>query len=94
MNTEEYRKNYVKNESEKTQKQYLDTFKSKSKSRAIRVKCLDCCGFQPSEAADCKATSCPLYEINPYRLARLKRNRTHGVLQNDDAKTSTKSKEN
>jgi hypothetical protein len=32
--------------------------------RAVRSKCLDCSGYQPSEVELCTVNSCPLY---PYR---------------------------
>ena len=35
--------------------------------KAIRVKCLDCSGFQPSEIRNCGITDCPLY---PYRFGK------------------------
>lgn len=31
--------------------------------RAIRAKCLDCCGGSESEARKCTATSCPLWPL-------------------------------
>lgn len=33
--------------------------------KAIRLKCLDCSGFQPKEARLCMCIDCPIY---PYRL--------------------------
>jgi hypothetical protein len=35
--------------------------------KAIRAKCLDCCGGQPSEVRKCPAIECPLYR---YRFGR------------------------
>lgn len=35
--------------------------------KAIRAKCLDCSGFQPSEVRRCEITECPLF---PYRLGK------------------------
>jgi len=35
--------------------------------KAIRAKCLDCSGFQPSEVRKCKLVSCPLYT---YRMGK------------------------
>lgn len=40
-----------------------------SRKDTLRAKCLDCCCFQQSEAAACTSTTCPLYSVNPYRLA-------------------------
>jgi hypothetical protein len=31
---------------------------------AIKLKCIDCCGWDEKEAAKCKIDSCPLYYIN------------------------------
>lgn len=33
--------------------------------RAIRAKCLDCCGYQQKEVRECAAKKCPLH---PYRM--------------------------
>ena len=77
---DEYRKNYIKNEHPSTQKQYLKAFKTKQRSIAIRIKCLDCCAFQRTEAADCNVISCPLYNFNPYRIARIKQESKHLIL--------------
>lgn len=38
-----------------------------SPPKAIRAKCLDCVGQQPSEVRKCVATGCPLW---PYRMGR------------------------
>ena len=38
-----------------------------TRSRAIRLKCLDCCGNQPAEVARCPVRRCPLWQ---YRLGR------------------------
>ena len=35
--------------------------------RAIRAKCLDCCGNQQTEVRLCPAENCPLH---PYRMGR------------------------
>jgi hypothetical protein len=35
--------------------------------KAIRVKCLDCSGFQPSEVRNCGIPECPLF---PYRMGK------------------------
>ena len=43
--------------------------------KAIRAKCLDCCGQQANEAKMCPAQDCPLYPFrfgkNPYRKREL-----------------------
>lgn len=35
----------------------------KSPTAAIRAKCLDCVGDQPSEVRKCTATNCPLWHL-------------------------------
>lgn len=47
-----------------------DTSDSKSKKsplKAIREKCLDCCGNQYSEVRECHITDCPLWQ---YRMGK------------------------
>ena len=34
---------------------------TKTPLKAIRAKCLDCCGYDKSEVKNCTATDCPLY---------------------------------
>lgn len=41
-----------------------------SRAKAIRLKCLDCCCFQPSEVRKCPSTDCTLH---PFRMGRVKR---------------------
>lgn len=38
-----------------------------SRSKAIRLKCLDCCADQAAEVRRCPATNCPLWR---YRMGR------------------------
>lgn len=38
-----------------------------SRSKAIRLKCLDCCCGQPSEVRKCPAVDCPLWR---FRMGR------------------------
>lgn len=38
-----------------------------SRSKAIRLKCLDCCCGQAAEVRKCPATSCPLWR---FRMGR------------------------
>ena len=38
-----------------------------SRSKAIRLKCLDCCCDQAAEVRKCPATNCPLWR---YRMGR------------------------
>lgn len=44
-----------------------------SRADSLRAKCLDCCCFQVTEAAQCSSELCPLHSINPYRAKRKKR---------------------
>lgn len=48
----------------------------RSPMNAIRAKCLDCAGGQPSEVRACEAVSCALWpfraSVHPYTSARLK----------------------
>ena len=41
--------------------------KLKTPVKAIRAKCLDCSGFQPSEVRKCEDAGCPLFA---YRLGK------------------------
>jgi len=36
-----------------------------TRSKAIRLKCMDCCGFQNNEVRNCPATYCALW---PFRM--------------------------
>lgn len=38
-----------------------------SRSKAIRLKCLDCCGGQTAEVRKCPAQDCPLWR---YRMGK------------------------
>ena len=42
-------------------------FPVQSPIKAIRAKCLECCGNQPSEVRKCTATDCPLW---PFRFGK------------------------
>ena len=44
---------------------YLAKVKSPSQLKAIRMKCIDCCGGVGSEVKDCHIVKCPLW---PYRF--------------------------
>ena len=43
---------------------YIQAMEGKSPTAAIRSHCLECCGYQRDEVAQCTAPACPLY---PYR---------------------------
>lgn len=42
--------------------------------KAIRNKCLECCGYSPNEVKNCTSKTCPLYVFrfgkNPFRQKR------------------------
>ena len=44
--------------------------KRTSRSKAIRMKCLDCCAYQPSEVKQCESYDCPLWR---YRMGKEER---------------------
>lgn len=50
-----------------------------SRSKAIRLKCLDCCCGQSAEVRRCPATDCPLWR---YRMGRELKDETS--LKNSD----------
>lgn len=37
------------------------------RAKAIRLKCLDCCAYQPAEVRKCPAADCPLWR---FRMGR------------------------
>ena len=39
----------------------------KSRTAAMRLKCLDCCGWQRQEVANCACRNCPLWSWRPYQ---------------------------
>lgn len=41
-----------------------------SRAKAIRFKCLDCCGYQSNEVRECPTVECPLWR---YRMGREER---------------------
>lgn len=53
-----------------------------SRSKAIRLKCVDCCGGNMAEVRKCPATHCPLWR---YRM---------GKEENDELKPVRKNSEN
>jgi len=38
-----------------------------TRSTAIRVKCLQCCGYQREEIKECTVVTCALYAVRPYQ---------------------------
>ena len=53
-----------------------------TRTKAIRMKCLDCCADQLAEVRKCPATNCPLWR---YRMGR---------EENDELKSIRKNSEN
>lgn len=45
----------------------VDRIESGSLKAAIKMKCLECAGFQRAEVKACTVTSCPLHAIRPYK---------------------------
>lgn len=43
-----------------------------SRVKAIREKCLDCCGWESAEVRKCTAINCP---IHPFRMGTLEKSR-------------------
>lgn len=48
---------------------------NKNPVKAIKEKCLDCCGGMMNEVRECPSTQCPIWAFrlgkNPYRTARV-----------------------
>lgn len=51
-----------------------------SRSKAIRLKCLDCCCGQAAEVRKCPATDCPLWR---YRMGREIREDGTEIIEED-----------
>lgn len=50
-----------------------------SRSKAIRLKCLDCCCGQSAEVRMCPATECPLWR---YRMGREEKDELNPMRKN------------
>ena len=46
---------------------YDRAVKGQSRSAAITVFCLECCGFQRKEVTTCTSVICPLWAVRPYQ---------------------------
>ena len=46
---------------------YRRAWSGKSRQAAIRIHCLECCGWQAREVAKCSAPACALYEFRGAR---------------------------
>lgn len=62
MNEHQIRKYNLIPDSKKVM--YKKAVETKSPRKAIRIFCLECCGFLPVEVNKCTSLGCPLY---PYR---------------------------
>jgi len=49
---------------------YKKAMLGKSKSTALKQKCLDCVCWQRTEIDNCGVETCPLYPYRPYQKAR------------------------
>lgn len=49
---------------------YYNKLERINRSKAIRLKCLDCCAFQSKEVKLCTSTNCPLWR---YRMGKEER---------------------
>lgn len=67
MNEEKLSQNYVDtmNKYERMYRKYEG--QRVTRSKAIRLKCLDCCAYQPKEVKFCHIESCPLWR---YRMGK------------------------
>lgn len=50
----------MKRQSRILKKKQMDG-KKLSRTKAVRIKCLDCCGYQVAEVTKCPAVDCPLW---------------------------------
>lgn len=48
-------------------KNYLKAMSGKSKSAAVKAKCLDCMNWQSTEVKLCPSMDCPLWLYRPYQ---------------------------
>ena len=59
---------FIQNMPQSYRRLFLDVFEEqKSKSKALKAKCLDCTNFQQKEITFCTAVSCPLHAFRPYQ---------------------------
>lgn len=49
---------------------YKRAVTTKSRAAAVHAKCLECCGWQRVEVANCTVQGCPLWRYRPYQKAR------------------------
>lgn len=54
--------------------------------KAIRARCLDCCGGQKAEVRLCPSQKCPLW---PYRMGRRPKDGENPAKQAGDGKTAS-----
>lgn len=52
---------------------FLKAYEGKSKTTAIKAKCLDCCCFVMKEIELCSTTSCALWDYRPYKPSESKK---------------------
>ncbi len=62
---------YVARAPQRHQKRYREILTGNiSKARAVRVKCLECSGWQYSEVTHCQVFECPLWRVRPYQKGK------------------------
>ena len=47
---------------------YKKAMSGKSRTAAVKAKCLECCCWEMGETKDCKVPACPLYPYNHYQM--------------------------
>lgn len=55
-----------------------------SRSKAIRLKCLDCCCGQPSEVRKCPAVDCPLWRFRMGREVKDENSEFSDEIEDED----------
>ena len=45
----------------------IDRIEAGSRAAAVKLKCIECCGYQPSEVKKCACYHCPLFLFRPYK---------------------------
>lgn len=55
-----------------------------SRKKAIREKCIDCCGGQTKEVRLCTCTTCPLYPFRMGKAEKEEENDEEGILDREE----------
>lgn len=59
--------NYFRGIPDSQKRIFYDSYQGKSKARALKAKCLDCCAFDKIEVKNCIVKTCPLWFFRPYQ---------------------------